>query len=141
MRTRDAILALIGLGAYFSQNMIRALVLTEVGFYISIVVGSMGSVTSIGMRSHFSKIVDHKELGKIFSLMSVIDSVVPLIASAIFTTVFRATMDTIPGLCFIITGGFLIIPFLIMIWIDIYTKNINFENKKPKDKENNVIVA
>jgi len=102
----------------------------------------MGSVTLVGIKSFFSKIVDHKELGKVFSLIAVIDSVMPLVASAIFTTAFRATIDTMPGFCFIITGGLLIIPFLVMMWIDIYTKNFNFDNKKPKDEESNdVIVA
>jgi PCFT/HCP family folate transporter-like MFS transporter 1/3 len=135
MKVKDTVLALIGLGAYFGQNMIRALMLTETGFYISIFVGGLGSVASVGIRSHFSKIVEHKELGKVFSLMSAIDAVVPLIASSIFTTVFRATMDTMPGLSFIITGGLLLIPFMIMMWIDIYTIIPNFDNKKPDNQE------
>jgi PCFT/HCP family folate transporter-like MFS transporter 1/3 len=135
MKVKDTVLALIGLVSYFGQNMIRALMLTETGFYISIAVGGLGSVTSVGIRSHFSKIVEHKELGKVFSLMSAIDSVAPLIASSLFTTVFRATMDTMPGLSFIVTGSLLLIPFMIMMWIDIYTVIPNFDNKKADNEE------
>ena len=127
---KDTMIALIGLIAYFGQNMTRAIILSETGFYISIFVGALGSVTSVGIRAHFSKIVEIRELGKVFSLMSAIDSLVPLIASSIFTTVFNATMDTMPGLSFLITGGALIIPFWVMLWIDLYTKIPSFDNKK-----------
>jgi hypothetical protein len=58
-----------------------------------------------------------------------------LIASSLFTIVFRATMDTMPGLSFIVTGGLLLIPFTIMMWIDIYTVIPNFDNKKADNEE------
>ena len=117
----DTTLAILGLISYFAQNVIRGLVLNEKGFYISLVAGSLGSVTSVGIRTHFSKIIEQKELGKVFSLMSAVDSSAPAIASIMFSFLFNATMDTMPGISFIITGGILLVPILVMIWIDLYT--------------------
>lgn len=129
LKLRDTSLSMIGLSAYFFQNIIRATILSDTGFYISLVVGSIGGINTVGTRAHFSKIVERKELGKVFSLMSALDSMAPLIASLIFTFVFNKTMDTWPGLCFIVTGSSLLIPIYVMMWISLYTKLPDFEAK------------
>jgi hypothetical protein len=121
LKIQDTILALIGLTSYLAQNLIRALILSGTGFYISLAAGALGSLISVGIRAHFSKIVDQSELGKVFSLMSAIESVAPAIASAIFSAVFKTTMDSTPGLCFYVIAGLTAIPTLVMIWIKIYT--------------------
>ena len=118
---KDTTLSMLGLTAYFGQNLLRGLMLNVNGFYGSIAAGSLGPIASVGIRSHFSKIVSDRELGKISSLMAAIDSVVPLIGSFFYTYVFNATMDSIPGLSFIISGVLLVIPFAIMLWVHFYT--------------------
>ena len=137
MKVKDTTLSLIGLTAYFTQNMIRGLVLTEQGFYISLLPGALGSITSVGIRTHFSKIVEPKELGKVFSLMSVIDSLAPLMSSAVFTNVFKHTMDTLPGLSFLIICGMLLIPYFSTFWIDLYTVLPDFNENQSKEINNN----
>ena len=118
---RDTSLALIGLNSYLAQNLIRALVLSPTAFYISLAAGALGSLISVGIRAHFSKIVGHKELGKVFSLMSAIESVAPAIASAIFSAIFRASIDSRPGICFFVIAALTAIPSVVMIWIKLFT--------------------
>lgn len=99
----------------------RALLLHPVGFYASMIAGSVNSLSAVGMRAHLSRIVEPMEQGKVFSLMSLIDAVTPLIASSLFTSIFAATMDTMPGMAFLVIAAMLMIPIFVMFWIDIYT--------------------
>jgi hypothetical protein len=119
---KDMTLALIGLCAYFGQNMFRGLILSPTGYYIAIIFGALGSVTSVGLRSYLSKIVERTELGKVFSLMSALESISTGLAPAIFTNIFRATIDTIPGICFVINGSLLIVSIFSVYCIDLYTQ-------------------
>ena len=135
---KDTSLSLIGCGAYFAQNIIRGVVLTPEGFYVSLLAGALGSVASVGIRAHFSKIVEQQELGKVFSLMSAIDSVAPMVSSILFTNLFNATMDSMPGFSFIIVAGLLVIPFFVIFWIDLYTVLPDFSKTKTKDIEEEV---
>ncbi|CAG2106821.1 unnamed protein product [Medioppia subpectinata] len=101
---KDTTLSMVGLVSFCGQYVLRGVILNPNGFYLSIPVGMLGAIGSIGIRSHFSKIVEPRELGKVSSLMAAIDSVIPLVGSSFYSSVFNATMDTNPGLSFIITG-------------------------------------
>jgi len=110
--------------------MIRALVLTPMGFYISIPAGVPTHIGPIGLKSYLSKIVDPLELGKIFALMSVIDLTAPIIASSLFAYIFKSTIESFPSLCFLILTALSLIPILIAMWID-----INFLKPKSNEKK------
>ncbi|CAG2105249.1 unnamed protein product [Medioppia subpectinata] len=140
-KLRDTSLAMIGLVSYFSLNLTRGLWLSPNGFYYSLIPGCLGPLASIGIRSHFSKIIEPKELGQLFSYngldaskiiepkelgqlfscMSTIEGISPLIASTVFTTIFNETMDSTPGLAFILVSALLAIPFATMVWIHWFT--------------------
>ncbi|XP_054156950.1 thymic stromal cotransporter homolog, partial [Oppia nitens] len=118
---KDTTLALVGLFSFVAQTTIRGIILNPNGFYLSIPMGALGPIGFIGIRSHFSKIVEPDELGKVSSLMGAVDSIVPLIGSAIFTAIFKSTMDTMPGMSFLITSSLFIIPLSVLLWIHFYT--------------------
>ena len=60
---------MVGLVSYFLQGMFRGTWLKEIGFYLSLPAGSIGGLSSVGMRAHLSKVVPRDDLGKIFSLV------------------------------------------------------------------------
>ncbi|CAG2104672.1 unnamed protein product, partial [Medioppia subpectinata] len=127
-KLRDTTLSLFGCGSFLALNLIRGLVLTPNGFYYALIPGFFGPVGSIGMRTHYSKIVRPHELGKVFSLLASIEAVSPLIASFLFTSIFNATMDSTPGLGLIIVGLVMLIPMVILTWIHFFTVLPDFEN-------------
>ncbi|CAG2106820.1 unnamed protein product, partial [Medioppia subpectinata] len=129
LRFKDTTLSLIGLAAFGGQNLLRGIILNPIGYYLSMPVGAMAAMATIGIRSHFSKIVEPRELGKVSSLMAAIDSVMPLIGSAFYTSVFNATIHSNPGLSFIITGALMSVPFAVMIWIHFFTVLPDFQSR------------
>ncbi|CAG2101156.1 unnamed protein product [Medioppia subpectinata] len=121
LKLKDTTISMVGLGSHFMQNIVRGVVLTPFGFYYSIIAGCLGGVASIGIRSHFSKIIRLDELGKVFSGLSAIEALTPLISAALFTGIFNATMDSMPGLSLIVLALILMIPFGVVLWIHLCT--------------------
>ena len=118
----DTTLTLFGVCSYFCLSIIRGIVLTPIGYFTSVVAGSLGGVISIGVRTYISKIVPSNELGKVFTLLSVIDSTTPMLASAVLTYVFRLTIDWFPGTSFVLCAILLLIGCLALIWIKMKTQ-------------------
>ena len=54
--------------------------------------------TSTIVRSIVSKIVAKSEIGRIFSLVSSLDSLVPIVVSPALTELYNATIDYFPGM-------------------------------------------
>jgi hypothetical protein len=89
------------------------------GFYISMIVSGTASLASIGFKTHMAKIVARNELGQVFTLMAVVDASAPIIASSLFTILFKVTIDKIPGTCFLVLAFMSLIPIIIAMGIDI----------------------
>ena len=117
LNLREATLVIIGCMSYSAQNLVRGLVLNAKGFYISIAPGCLGAMGSIGLRTYFSKLVSVKEQGKVFSLVSTVDAIMPLLSVVFFSQIFNATMNTMPGLSFIMIAVLNFVPMLVFIWI------------------------
>jgi len=100
------------------------------GAYIAMPIGSIGGVSSIGTRSHMSKIVGRNEIGKVFSFMTALDTVAPMISSTIFTYIFKHTMDSYPGTVYQLTAFLIFFPIFIMMWIDLFTERPKTDDKK-----------
>ncbi|GAV04643.1 hypothetical protein RvY_14901 [Ramazzottius varieornatus] len=79
--------------------------------YVSVVAGLLRNIMIPCLRSLLSGLVDRGEIGKIMSFISSCQSVTPLFASVIFTSMFAATSSWWPGLCFVV-GAFVLVPVL-----------------------------
>ena len=115
-------MVIIGCLSYSAQNLVRGLVLEPNGFYISIAAGCMGAMGAIGLRTYFSKLISTNEQGKVFSLVTTVDAILPLISASLFAKLFNATMDSMPGISFITIAIINLIPIVIFVWIYFYTE-------------------
>lgn len=66
-------------------------------FFQGLSVGALSSGTFTIVRSMVSKIVDPSEIGKIFSLVSSLDSLIPIVIGPGLTWLYNATIDFFPG--------------------------------------------
>ena len=76
-------------------------------------VGAMSTATFIIIRSMVSKIVSKSEVGRIFSLISSLDSLIPIMIAPGLTELYKVTIDFFPGksISFIITVSIYFIIF------------------------------
>jgi hypothetical protein len=138
----DMLISIIGFCGLFFQMMIRGIILTPMGFYISMIVSSTAGLASIGFKTHMAKIVVRNELGQVFTLMAVVDASAPIIASSLFTILFKVTIDKIPGTCFLVLAFMSLIPIIIAMGIDILRlSQAKRDMEKKKSITHTVIVS
>jgi len=98
-------------------NLVSSLVFTfattPVLMYIAPLFTILSGGTLVIPRSTISKIIPTDELGKINSFIGSLESIIPLVASALYTQVYSRFLDTLPGSFFLISASLTIPPILI----------------------------
>ncbi|KAK9873449.1 hypothetical protein WA026_022680 [Henosepilachna vigintioctopunctata] len=61
-------------------------------------------VPYIGMRTLMSKIVPHHELGQSNSVFGLSESFMPFIFGPLYTTIYKFTIEVLPGAYFLVTA-------------------------------------
>ena len=89
----DNIIILCSLSSTISSTLVRALAKTETIFLSSTLLGALGFIQSAPIRAQISRCVSPEELGKVFAMLASTESVVPIIASNVFTNLYNATSD------------------------------------------------
>ncbi|KAL6437541.1 hypothetical protein ACFW04_004171 [Cataglyphis niger] len=88
---------------------------------IAAIVEIVNGTSFIAMRSIASKLVPTDELGKVNSLFGVCESLMPLIYGPMYSAIYAATMNTLPG-TFFIAGGSMTMPAVFaFLWL--YTEH------------------
>ncbi|TMW39193.1 hypothetical protein DOY81_015727, partial [Sarcophaga bullata] len=90
-------LAILGLISNASNYLLRAFAAVSWELYLAILLGVLKSIVNPVLRSALSNLVPSNEIGKIFSFISALGSVAPLIASPLYTIVYSATLHSYPG--------------------------------------------
>lgn len=156
----DIPLAIVGFSSNLIANLIRGCWLSENGnlilqkknsfvdsllmicyfsaYYLSMAVGSIGGMASICTRSHIAKIVDRDEQGKMMAVMAIADTISPVIATTIFSQIFRITVDEYPGTVFYVIAGLILIPICSMIWIYLCTKRQTIDGVNKRETNENI---
>ena len=65
--------------------------------FLGLSVGAMSTATFVIIRSMVSKIVSRSEVGSIFSLISSLDSLIPILIAPGLTELYKVTIDFFPG--------------------------------------------
>ena len=66
-------------------------------------------------RSAVSKLVEPEEVGKIFTIIGVLEAVMSLVAKPLFGFIYQATLDILPGLWLVILSTLLVITLVLAI--------------------------
>lgn len=120
LRFTDIQLSLIGVISLMVQCILRGSWQHELGLFLSLFLGTLSPLSFIGIRSRLSKIINENELGKLFAMLAIIEAMTPGIASVFYSMIFASSIDIYPGLVFQIAAFILLIPLLIIIFVDIY---------------------
>ncbi|XP_054706591.1 uncharacterized protein LOC129216401 [Uloborus diversus] len=113
----DAVLGFAGSVCIILRGLFAGLASTEYLFYAANLIGSLAILVPLAGRSRISKIVSKDEIGKIFSFLSMVDSLLPFIATAAVSQIFNATLDFFPGMIFILLSVLSVGQVLVFWWI------------------------
>ena len=103
-------------------------------FYIAHGLGIVGFCKFGLTRSLLSKTVETGEVGKMFSVLSVFSSAMPMLGNPVFRQLYHYTMSTLPSAIFIVFGVLQIITFFSTLFV--YLKRSEIQNGEDKQDLN-----
>nr|CAD2145858.1 unnamed protein product [Meloidogyne enterolobii] len=118
-------LALVGLTFKIGSVIILAFTKTSLIAFMSIFLSIFGRFVSTGLRAIASACVNKKFFfpGKIFSLMSLLQSLGFLIAAPLFNGIYPFTLNFFPGTMLLVVAALLTCSAGLLIYLDVKNKN------------------
>ena len=87
----DNIIIIVACLSSIASILLRAFAKTEQIFFASTLLGALGNIQSAPIRAQISRCVSPEELGKVFAMLASTESLVPIIASSLFTSLYNQT--------------------------------------------------
>ena len=72
---------------------------------VAVVLSAGGGITISCSRGALSKLVAQDELGAVFSVVGILESLAPIISSLVYTPIYNMTLDVFPGTVFLINAA------------------------------------
>ncbi|KAH9528385.1 hypothetical protein DERF_002338 [Dermatophagoides farinae] len=79
-------------------------------YLAALIIGSIGGLSSIVMKTKIARLIPKDEVGKIFSLISTLESLAPFLGTLIFSTIFSASVSTYPTLIYHAAAAMTLFP-------------------------------
>ncbi|XP_044077491.1 solute carrier family 46 member 3 [Siniperca chuatsi] len=84
------------------------------------------------LRSMMSKIISKSEQGALFACLSFLESLTNNVSSAVFNSVYAATVAWYPGFIFLLSAGLCVIPLFLLGVVGLRGVDVAKEVKKPE---------
>ncbi|KAI1292525.1 hypothetical protein HDE_06950 [Halotydeus destructor] len=94
----------------------------ESAVYISQCLSTMGGIIGVTTRAYVTRLIEPDELGSVYSVTAGFQAIMPLAASVIFTQIFNATLNTAPGLVYLISGYLVLFVMITFVIADIHSR-------------------
>lgn len=136
LKMHDSFLGIIATACKTISAYVYALAPTREWLYAAPVFDFFGNSGSIAIRSLGTKVVDQAKVGKMCSLIGFVETIIPVIYTPFYSTVFVNTLKTLPGAVYLLGGTMTIPAFFIFIALYIiHRRNEAVEVTNPTEKE------
>ncbi|XP_053602309.1 lysosomal proton-coupled steroid conjugate and bile acid symporter SLC46A3-like isoform X2 [Plodia interpunctella] len=129
LQWHDSILGIISTLSKIAGSFVYCFAPNEKIFFIAPIVEILNGTSLLAMRSIVSKLVDPDELGKVNSLFGLTENLMPLLYVPLYTQVYTATMETLPGFVFLM-GALMTTPAVIVFFWLLYEHRKNVRKMK-----------
>ncbi|XP_041976365.1 proton-coupled folate transporter-like [Aricia agestis] len=127
LKLDDSMLGIIAMTSKIAGALMWAFARNGKDIYVAPVLELLNGTIQIATRSITSKMVTSNELGKVYSLFGLAETIVPLIFSPMYSMVYITTLHILPGAPFLITVAASIPALFVFIWF-------YYEHKKDSKK-------
>ncbi|XP_059607645.1 probable peptidoglycan muropeptide transporter SLC46 [Phlebotomus argentipes] len=114
-RMSDAMIAAVAFASDCLQNLARTLAVTPADLYFGVAVGVLKSISGPMGRAVISNVTPASEIGKVFSLVTALESVSPIGSAPLYTIIYTSTIDTFPSAFNAVSTGGVFLCFLTMM--------------------------
>ncbi|KAM7398100.1 hypothetical protein PAMA_006126 [Pampus argenteus] len=84
------------------------------------------------LRSMMSKIISKSQQGALFAFLSFLESLTYSVSTAVFNSVYAATVSWFPGFIFLLSAGLCLIPLSLLGVLGLVGVDVTKENKEPE---------
>ncbi|CAH0699715.1 unnamed protein product [Spodoptera exigua] len=103
LKADDAVLGIISTSSKICGALVFAFARNDYEAYLSPLLEILNGTSAIALRSIASKLVSYQELGKVFSLFGVAETVMPIIFAPLYSRIYIATLTVLPGTVFLVS--------------------------------------
>ncbi|KAH8355685.1 proton-coupled folate transporter [Drosophila serrata] len=107
-------MAMLSLACCVLESTVRATAVYWQEMYLGMTLGMMRGVMGPMCRAILSHVAPSTEVGKIFALTTSMESVSPLGAAPLYTTVYKATVESYPGAFNFISAGLYFVCYILI---------------------------
>lgn len=116
MKLSDPVIGIVSCAAHILSCLIFAFASSNALMYTGPIVAMLAGQLMSCARSIIFKTVPSSETGKINALLSSLDSLTPLLATPVYSFVYSATFENMPGAFFLLSAA-LAVPPVVVFWI------------------------
>ncbi|XP_045764916.1 proton-coupled folate transporter-like [Maniola jurtina] len=129
MKLDDTLLGIISITSKIVASFAYSFARNDLEIYLAPLLEILNGTSFIAMRSIATKLVSGEEFGKVNSLFGLAEAMTPLIYGPLYSRVYIATINVLPGAVFLL-GALLTLPAIVIFgWL-------YFEHKKDRLKNN-----
>ncbi|CAO1411836.1 unnamed protein product [Diamesa hyperborea] len=135
MKISDPLIGVVSTLLTLISKPIYAFSTTTLMFYVGTTIDIFVSTKAIAIKSIVSKCVPSDELGKMYSVLGIIDSIDAFIFPSLYSIVYLNFVDSFPGAIYIFSEFFFILTFIMYLMIYILLKRKESGSEDPETKE------
>ncbi|KAI8126976.1 Solute carrier family 46 member 3 [Lucilia cuprina] len=110
-------LTLIAFLSDIIRSVIQGIATEPWHLYVGIAAGALKAVGGPMCRTIVSNIVPATDLGKIFSIKNILQSIAPFLAAPLYTIIYKASITSFPGLFNIFSAILYFIAFIFLLFV------------------------
>ncbi|CAH1109503.1 unnamed protein product [Psylliodes chrysocephalus] len=133
-KIREGVLVIMSLTSTIASTLLFALSNTDNFLYISAVAGMFSGLAIPMTRTMMAKLIVPEEMGKLFSLVMVINTIGMLVSSVMYQQIYNTTMKNHPEIFNYISFGLYASVVVIVIFVMIFESRIPGEDIDEKNK-------
>ena len=124
-RFKNAHLLIVILLSVMSRHILKGFAAESWMYYLGGIIDFIGSYSFSLMRAMLSECVPKSEIGKILSLFTCAESIIPIGTSQLYSSLWKKVGDTLPGLVYFVSASFSAVNILLAIFLAISLKGQN----------------
>ncbi|XP_059061433.1 lysosomal proton-coupled steroid conjugate and bile acid symporter SLC46A3-like [Achroia grisella] len=117
LKWHDSILGIISTVSKIAGSFVYCFAPNEKIFYIAPLVEILNGTSLLALRSIISKTVAPNELGKVNSVFGLTENIMPLVYVPLYTKVYTATMEVLPGAVFLMSAALTLPAVCVFSWL------------------------
>ncbi|KAI1296777.1 hypothetical protein HDE_04788 [Halotydeus destructor] len=130
------VIGMIGSSLSMSSMLIKGSIISESGWYVASAMNVPSSMSATAIGAQTTTFLNPNEVGSVMACLACVQAIVPFLSSLIVSKLFDATLNTFPGLIFLLAAFLVFLLFCIFVYFAIVGENSKNDERQPLNTKN-----